>query len=144
MTSKGEEVLRLAGRMYMIKNEVAIFGGGCFWCTEAVYKILRGIESVVPGYAGGPSTGSGYKPTYEEVSTGTTGHAEVIKIEYDPEQISFLPRTTRHNLTGKGMTWERNIARLFFMQTTNKRRRQRSLLKSWSLQVPTAGISLQK
>ena len=89
MTSKGEEVLRLAGRMYMIKNEVAIFGGGCFWCTEAVYKILRGIESVVPGYAGGPSTGSGYKPTYEEVSTGTTGHAEVIKIEYDPEQISY-------------------------------------------------------
>jgi len=73
----------------MIKNEVAIFGGGCFWCTEAVYKILRGIESVVPGYAGGPSTGSGYKPTYEEVSTGTTGHAEVIKIEYDPEQISY-------------------------------------------------------
>src|SRR3989344_2798815 len=58
--------------------------------------------------------------------------------------LYFLPRTTRHNLTGKGMTWERNIARLFFMQTTNKRRRQRSLLKSWSLQVPTAGISLQK
>lgn len=69
----------------MVKSEVAIFGGGCFWCTEAVYKMLKGIESVVPGYAGGTTK----DPSYEDVSAGTTGHAEVIKIEYDASQISY-------------------------------------------------------
>lgn len=68
----------------------AIFGGGCFWCTEAVFKGLRGVKSVVSGYAGGdPSTSSGQAPTYEEVSEGNTGHAEVIKIDFDPEKISY-------------------------------------------------------
>lgn len=65
----------------------AVFGGGCFWCTEAVFNELKGVVSVVPGYAGGPSTGK--IPTYEEVSRGNTGHAEVIRIEYDPSQISY-------------------------------------------------------
>lgn len=72
-----------------MKYEIAIFGGGCFWCTEAVYKMLKGIKSVVPGYAGGPSTNRGQAPTYEEVSSERTGHAEVIKIEYDPTRISY-------------------------------------------------------
>jgi len=63
----------------------AIFGGGCFWCTEAVFKMLKGVQSVVPGYAGGTKE----KPTYEEVSSGRTGHAEVIKIEFDPAAISY-------------------------------------------------------
>ncbi len=67
------------------KNKIAVFGGGCFWCTEAVYKMLKGVVSVLPGYAGGSKP----DPTYEEVSSGTTGHAEVIKIEYDPSQISY-------------------------------------------------------
>ena len=69
-------------------QKTAVFGGGCFWCTEAVFKMLRGVTSVEPGYAGGlgsPQTA----PTYEEVSSGETGHAEVIKIKYDPSQISF-------------------------------------------------------
>ena len=70
------------------KNETAVFGVGCFWCTEAVFGMLKGIKSVTPGYAGG-LTGSGQAPTYEEVSSGETGHAEVIRIEYDPAQISF-------------------------------------------------------
>jgi len=65
--------------------EVAIFGGGCFWCTEATFKILKGVSSVVPGYAGG----SAEKPTYESVSSGKTGHAEVIRIEFDPAKISY-------------------------------------------------------
>lgn len=65
--------------------EVAIFGGGCFWCTEAVFKMLRGVSKVEPGYAGGTTP----NPTYEQVSTGQTGHAEVIRIEYDPNQVSF-------------------------------------------------------
>lgn len=69
--------------------ETAVFGGGCFWCTEAIFAELRGVNSVVPGYAGGTPPPPGSKPTYEEVCSGTTGHAEVIKIEFDPSQISF-------------------------------------------------------
>lgn len=69
----------------MNKSEVAVFGGGCFWCTEAVFKSLKGVLSVMPGYAGGNRP----NPTYEEVCTGTTGHAEVIRIEFDSEKISF-------------------------------------------------------
>ncbi len=67
------------------KLETAIFGGGCFWCTEAVFGQLRGVLSVTSGYAGGQLD----NPTYEQVSMGNTGHAEVIKFEYNPEQISF-------------------------------------------------------
>ena len=69
----------------MSTTEVAMFGGGCFWCTEAVFKILKGVSSVEPGYAGGHTL----NPTYEEVSTGETGHAEVIRVEYDPSQVSY-------------------------------------------------------
>lgn len=65
--------------------EIAVFGGGCFWCTEAVFGELKGVKSVMPGYAGGTSP----NPTYESVCGGKTGHAEVIKIEYDPSQISY-------------------------------------------------------
>lgn len=67
------------------KTEIAVFGGGCFWCTEAVFQNLKGVVSVMPGYAGGEKP----SPTYEEVCGGKTGHAEVIKIEYDPSQISY-------------------------------------------------------
>jgi peptide-methionine (S)-S-oxide reductase len=69
-----------------IKNrQIAIFGGGCFWCTEAVFEELRGVVSVMPGYSGGAVA----NPTYEQVSTGTTGHAEATRIEFDPAQISY-------------------------------------------------------
>lgn len=67
------------------KTETAVFGGGCFWCTEAVFGILRGIHSVMPGYAGGTKE----NPTYEDVCSGRSRHAEVIKIEFDPAQISY-------------------------------------------------------
>ena len=63
----------------------ATFGGGCFWCTEAVYQQFKGVESVVSGYAGGPLA----NPTYREVCSGTTGHAEVIQVTYDPEVLSY-------------------------------------------------------
>ncbi len=66
-------------------HEIAVFGGGCFWCTEAVFKMFRGVRAVTPGYAGGADG----RPTYEEVSRGTTGHAEVVRIEYDPSLISY-------------------------------------------------------
>lgn len=66
-----------------------VFGGGCFWCTEAVFKMLHGVMSVAPGYAGGPSTSLGQAPTYEEVCSGNTGHAEVVQIEYNQKLISL-------------------------------------------------------
>lgn len=67
------------------KIEQAVFGGGCFWCTEAVFKMLKGVVSVEPGYAGGRKE----NPGYEEVSGGETGHAECVKIEFDPDLISY-------------------------------------------------------
>ena len=71
------------------QTETIVFGGGCFWCTEAVFLRLQGVRSVTSGYAGGPSASSGQTPTYEEVSTGKIGHAEVIRVEYDPAAIPF-------------------------------------------------------
>lgn len=65
--------------------EVAILGGGCFWCTEAVFGELKGVVKVEPGYSGGSLA----NPTYEQVSTGKTGHAEVVQITFDPRVISF-------------------------------------------------------
>ncbi len=66
-------------------TDVITFGGGCFWCTEAAFSRIRGVVSVVPGYAGGDTP----DPTYEQVCAGTTGHAEVVRVEYDPNQISL-------------------------------------------------------
>jgi peptide-methionine (S)-S-oxide reductase len=68
-----------------MNNEIAVFGGGCFWCTEAVFEDLRGVISVMPGYTGGTVV----KPSYDAVCSGTTGHAEATRIEYDPTQITF-------------------------------------------------------
>jgi peptide-methionine (S)-S-oxide reductase len=68
-----------------MKTETATLGGGCFWCVEAVYERLPGITSVVSGYAGGQTE----NPTYEEIGTGKTGHAEVVQIKYDPAKISY-------------------------------------------------------
>ena len=65
--------------------ETATFGSGCFWCTEAVFQQLKGVSSVVPGYSGGHVV----NPTYQQVCTGRTGHAEVCQIQFDPEQISY-------------------------------------------------------
>ncbi|MFW9926317.1 MAG: peptide-methionine (S)-S-oxide reductase MsrA [Candidatus Thorarchaeota archaeon] len=65
--------------------EIATFGAGCFWCTEAVFQQLKGVESVVSGYSGGHVD----NPTYKQVTTGTTGHAEVTQISFDPEIIGF-------------------------------------------------------
>lgn len=66
--------------------ETATLGGGCFWCTEAVMLELNGVDNVVPGYSGGHAEG---KPSYREVCTGTTGHAEVIQVRFDPDVISY-------------------------------------------------------
>ena len=67
------------------QREVATLAGGCFWCLEAVFDQLRGVESVVSGYAGGHMP----NPSYEAVCAGVTGHAEVVQITYDPAQVSY-------------------------------------------------------
>ena len=65
--------------------KLATFGNGCFWCTEAIFQRLNGVEKVMPGYSGGNVD----NPTYEQVCTGTTGHAESIQITYDPTKVSY-------------------------------------------------------
>lgn len=67
------------------KNQTAIFAGGCFWCTEAIFKEMKGVVSVVPGYTGGNRK----NPTYEQVSTGVTGHAEAVRIIYNPDETTY-------------------------------------------------------
>lgn len=67
------------------KLETVTLGGGCFWCVEAIYQDVIGVKSVVSGYAGGATD----NPTYQQICTGTTGHAEVVQITFDPEIISF-------------------------------------------------------
>lgn len=67
------------------RREVATLGGGCFWCVEAVFDELKGVERVVSGYTGGAVA----RPTYRQVCAGTTGHAEVIQITFDPQVITF-------------------------------------------------------
>lgn len=66
-------------------TETAVFGAGCFWCVEAIYERVNGVKSVESGYAGGHVE----NPTYRQVTTGTTGHAEVARLEYDPDVISY-------------------------------------------------------
>jgi peptide-methionine (S)-S-oxide reductase len=66
-------------------SEVATLGGGCFWCLEAAFEQLRGVEKVVSGYSGGHVQ----QPTYQQVCSGTTGHAEVVQIHYDPGEVSY-------------------------------------------------------
>jgi peptide-methionine (S)-S-oxide reductase len=66
-------------------TEIATLGGGCFWCTEAVFQMLPGVKSVSSGYAGGTKE----NPTYKDVCTGETGHAEVIQVEFDPKVVSY-------------------------------------------------------
>ncbi len=69
----------------MAETRTIVFGGGCFWCTEAVFVMLKGVLRATVGYAGGNTS----NPSYEEISEFNTGHAEVLQIEYDPEEIAL-------------------------------------------------------
>jgi peptide-methionine (S)-S-oxide reductase len=71
--------------MQQINEQHAVFGGGCFWCTEAIFKAIDGVSEVVPGYSGGELK----NPSYNDICTGETGHAEVISIKFDPAKVSF-------------------------------------------------------
>jgi len=68
------------------KLETATFGGGCFWCTEAIFQEIKGVKTITSGYSGGTVPG---KPTYKEICSGLTGHAEVVQITFDISSISF-------------------------------------------------------
>jgi peptide-methionine (S)-S-oxide reductase len=75
----------MVNRQEPVTREVATLGGGCFWCLEAVYDELKGVEDVVSGYAGGKMP----NPSYERVCSGMTGHAEVVQVTFDPRVISY-------------------------------------------------------
>jgi peptide methionine sulfoxide reductase msrA/msrB len=83
--------------------ETATFGGGCFWCTEAVFQQLRGVQRVESGYSGG----SRENPSYEQVCTGATGHAEVVQVTFDPEEISYADLLRIHLSTHDPTTLNR-------------------------------------
>ena len=84
---KNEVVFEKANKMSIgNKTDTATFGAGCFWCVEAIFQRIEGVQSVTSGYSGG----SVDNPSYQQVCTGTTGHAEVCQIVYDPKVISFV------------------------------------------------------
>ena len=69
----------------MAQPQIAVLGGGCFWCLEAAYQLISGVIAVEPGYAGGTAP----SPTYEQVVSGATGHAEVVQVAFDPDIITY-------------------------------------------------------
>jgi peptide-methionine (S)-S-oxide reductase len=85
MGARTERGSNMAAATPVVGKEVATLGGGCFWCTEAVFTELRGVERVDSGYAGGTTP----NPSYEQVCTGRTGHAEVVQVTFDPRTLSF-------------------------------------------------------
>jgi len=89
MPRRGLRAVELVGRLghpiTMANEQTAIFGGGCFWCIEAVFNRLRGVKQAVSGYMGGHVD----KPTYRQVCNGDTGHVEVVRVTFDPSEITF-------------------------------------------------------
>jgi methionine-S-sulfoxide reductase len=113
--------------------EQITFGGGCFWCVESCFNMLKGVQSAVSGYSGGHKD----HPTYEEVCTGETGHAEVVQITYDPAVISyeqlmdvFFSFTILRSLTDREMISEHNTVLLFITKTMRKRQKLKRQLKN--------------
>lgn len=116
------------------KIESAILAGGCFWCTEAVFQKLKGVSKVTPGYTGGNVE----NPGYEQVSSGDTGHAEAIRVEFDPSVISFEklldvfwalhdPTTLNRQGADVGTQYRSSI---FYQNDTQKETAEKSLKKA--------------
>lgn len=109
------------------------FGGGCFWCVESCFNMLDGVDSAISGYSGGDTK----NPTYEEVSTGNTGHAEVVQISYDPKIISyeqlldvffFLHDPTQLNRQGNDVgTQYRSV--IYYQNDTEKQKAEEAITK---------------
>lgn len=116
------------------KLEYITFGGGCFWCVESCFHLLKGVESVISGYSGGHTE----NPTYEEVCSGKTGHAEVVQLAYDPTVISyeqimdvfyFLHDPTTLNRQGNDIgTQYRSV--VYYKDDAEKQRAEAALTKS--------------
>jgi len=83
--SKAESFTKSSFMETNVKYDTATFGGGCFWCIEAIFEQLKGVKEAVSGYAGGTTK----EPTYDQVCGGNTGHAEVVRVVFDPEIISY-------------------------------------------------------
>lgn len=123
----------------------ATFGGGCFWCTEAVFNQLKGVTKVESGYSGGKIA----NPTYREVCSGLTGHAEVIEVTYNPDEITYGDLLRIHLSTHNPTTLNRQGAdvgtqyrsAIFYRNEAEKKRRSKSLRKS---RQSTMNLSLQK
>lgn len=132
------------------KTASLVVGGGCFWCTEAAYELVPGVKAVVSGYAGG----SVPNPTYKQITTGRTGHAEVIRIDYDPSQVSLEtlldffwdihdPTTLNRQGADEGPQY-RSI--ILYADETQKAAAQASLAKanpSWGGRIVTEIVPLQ-
>lgn len=121
-------------------KETAILGGGCFWCTEGVFKALRGVQSVVPGYCGGHIE----HPTYEQVCGKQTGHIEVVKVEFDPSVISYRDLLEVFFLTHDPTTPDRQgadqgpqYASAIFCQDEEQRRQAFELIEEIKPQFDT-------
>lgn len=111
--------------------ETATLAGGCFWCTEAIFQRLRGVYKVTPGYSGGGSD----NPTYDDVSSGRSGHAETVQIEFNPDRISyeelldvFLAIHDPTSLDRQGGDQEPNTGQRFFIIRDN---RSKWLKRKW-------------
>ena len=116
--------------------ETAIVGGGCFWCTEAVFQEVKGVEKVVSGYSGGKVPGA---PTYREICSGLTGHAEVVEITFDPGIISFeeiiLIFMTTHDpttLNQQGADRGTQYRSVIFYQNENQKAISKKVIKQLS------------
>lgn len=130
----------------MIMKSKTTFGGGCFWCTEAIFLEVSGITSVVSGYAGGESP----DPTYQQVLTGNTGHAEVVQIEFDQSSISFKeildifwsthdPTTLNRQGNDIGAQYRSILLAHddFQYQTAHQRKDELNTMKLWSGEIVT-------
>jgi peptide-methionine (S)-S-oxide reductase len=119
--------------------ETATFASGCFWCTEAVFQRVKGVRTVAPGYSGG----SVISPTYNEVSSGTTGHAEAVQITYDPKVVSYAELLEvfwrSHDSTqrdGQGHDHGPQYRSVIFYHTD----RQKELAERYKLKINEAGV----
>jgi peptide-methionine (S)-S-oxide reductase len=120
-------------------TEIAAFGGGCFWCTEAVFERLKGVVSVTPGYTGGTVP----NPRYEQVCTGRTGHAESIRVEFDPEKVSYNDLLSVFFATHDPTTLNRQGADVgteyrsaIFYSTEEQRQAAEAYIKELDAQLP--------
>lgn len=126
------------------KIERATFGGGCFWCTEAVFQRLAGVQSVVSGYAGGNIP----NPTYRDVSTGLTGHAEVIQIVFDPSLISyetllvyFFKSHDPTTLNSQGPDFGTQYRSIILFETEEQKQTALKVMKDYKEQTSAKGRS---